>query len=338
MTSPSHGGLVPATAGERQGGPVTNLASEPRGCQRTRWIAGLGLTLCLVGEFAFAESTPEGTIVGGVRATKACITEEVRITGFAVAREQSGASLPLSGYRITDILVGEGDKVKAEQELLRAVRDDSADSSSGSASSKPSGPASVSLRAPMGGTITQINIRIGSISGAQPTTSGAAPPSPQIMIEGDSGADLIVDVPSLYASRIRKGGIARVIADGGIEVTGTVGIPVSEIDARTQLGRARLSIDPAAALRAGQFASAIIETAYDCGVTVPRSAVSYQNGAATVQVLNGSAVETRSVRTGLSDATRIQIRDGISEGQPIVANAGMALRPGDRVTPLIKER
>jgi hypothetical protein len=158
------------------------------------------------------------------------------------------------------------------------------------------------------------------------------------MIEGDSGTDLIVDVPSLYASRIRKGGIARVIGHDGIEFAGTVRLPVSEIDSRTQLGRARLSIDPAAALRAGQFASATIETAYECGVTVPRSAVTYQNGAATVQVLNGSAVETRGVRTGLADATRIQIREGISEGQPIVASTGMALRPGDRVTPLIKER
>ncbi|MFD0937616.1 efflux RND transporter periplasmic adaptor subunit, partial [Methylobacterium trifolii] len=103
----------------------------------------------------------------------------------------------------------------------------------------------------------------------------------------------------------------------------------------TQLGRARLTIEPPTALRPGQFASAVIETARDCGLSVPRSAVTYQNGLPTVQVLNGTKVETRSIRTGLSDETTVQVREGLAEDEPVVANAGTALRAGDRVTPVI---
>lgn len=114
-------------------------------------------------------------------------------------------------------------------------------------------------------------------------------------------------------------------------------VPVSEVDPLTQLGRARLAIDPSSALRPGQFASATIETARDCGLSVPRSAVSYQNGVPTVQVLNGGSVETRSVRTGLFDENTIQIREGLSEGEPVVANAGTSLRSGDRVSPVISD-
>ena len=153
----------------------------------------------------------------------------------------------------------------------------------------------------------------------------------------DAGIDLLVDVPSPYAAKIRAGLAARIASDGNDAIKGTVRVPVSEVDPATQLGRARLSIEPASALRPGQFASATVETARDCGLSVPRSAVSYRNGAPTVQVLNGGAVETRSVRTGLFDGNTIQIREGLSEGEPVVANAGAVLGNGDRVTPVMQD-
>ncbi len=283
---------------------------------------------------ARAESTLEGTTVLGVRAGSACLKEEIRITGFAMPREEGGASVPLDGYRITDILVGEGDPVTVGQELIRAARlgDDPG------AALAPR-PTTYQLRAPIAGKITRINARVGMTTGmpAAPAAPGM-PPEPQVRIMADTGIDLLVDVPSLYATKLRAGLVARVLADGRDEIKGTVRVPVSEVDPATQLGRARLSIDPPSGLRPGQFASAVLETARDCGLTVPRSAVSYENGSATVQVLKGNAIETRSVRTGLFDESTIQIRDGLTDGEPVVANAGTALRPGDRVTPVISDR
>lgn len=305
---------------------------------RPRWLAGAGLAALLLAGPAQAQSTPEGTKVLGVRAGNACLKEQVRITGFALAREESGASIPFDGYRVTEILVAEGDVVTAGQEILRAVRQPEA----GPPGQRPQTPETFALRAPIAGRVTRINLRLGQVTGAGPGLGApAAPapppgqPDPQVRIVADSGTELLVDVPSPYAAKIRAGTAARIVSDDGAEIRGSVRLPVSEVDPRTQLGRARLSLDPPFALRPGQFASAVLETARDCGVAVPRAAVSYQNGVPTVQVLNGTKVETRSVRTGLSDESNVQIREGLAEGEPVVANAGTALRAGDRVTPVI---
>lgn len=313
-----------------------------RGRFRAAFAAAALVPLLIPGP-ALAESTPEGTTVLSVRAGATCLKEQLRITGFAIAREESGASVPFDGYRIGEILVAEGETVTAGQELLRATRlgDDAIPANP--AAPRPTGPAAFSLRAPIAGKVTRINARVGMITGAAPALAASPltpgqPPEPQVRITADAGSDLLVDVPSPYATKLRSGLTARVTADGGDEIRGRVRVPVSEVDPGTQLGRARLSIDPPSALRPGQFASAVIETARDCGLSVPRSAVSYQNGTPTVQVLNGGAVETRSVRTGLFDDTSIQIREGLSEGEPVVANAGAALRQGDRVTPVIQDR
>ena len=297
----------------------------------------LGLLVVLPGLTSFgvspalAESTPEGTTVIGIRAGQACLKEQIRITGFALAREESGASLAVDGYRISQILVAEGDKVTSGQELLRASTL-SGDETGGAAQGRP---ASISARAPIAGTVTRVNARLGMATSATMPAGPGGMPEPQVRIAADSGIDLLVDVPSLYATKIRTGLVARVIRGDGTEAKGVVRMPVSEVDPATQLGRARLSIEPASALRAGQFASAVIETARDCGLSVPRSAVVFQNGITSVQILNGTKVERRRVRTGLSDENTIQIREGLVEGELVVVDAGTALRPGDRVTPVL---
>jgi HlyD family secretion protein len=293
--------------------------------------------LCLTAAPASAESTAQGTTVICIQAAMACIREEVRITGFAVAREQAGASLPAQGYRVTEVLVTEGERVTRDQEMLRAVRDEAADTpGAAQPASKATVPSSMSLRAPISGTVTRISARVGSFSGA-PTTAGAVQQDPQLFIEGDAGVELIADVPSLFAAQIRKSAKVLVSGNDGIEIRGIVRMPVSDVDPATQLGRARIAIEPVAALRPGQFASAVIETASECGITVPRSAIYYQNGVAMLQVVNNGAIEPRSVRTGLSNITRIGIREGLSEGQAVVANADTALRSGDRVKPVMLE-
>lgn len=298
----------------------------------------LALASALCAGAAAAQSTPEGTRVLGVRAGPACLTEEVRVTGFALAREESGATIPFDGYRVTEILVAEGDAVTAGQEILRAVRQ--AADQPGAARLQT--PETFALRAPIAGRIARLDARVGMVTGAPAGMPGApAPPpaqpglpDPMVRIVADAGTDLLVDVPSPYAAKIRAGTGARIQSEGG-EARGSVRVPVAEVDPRTQLGRARLTVEPADALRPGQFASAVIETARDCGVSVPRAAVTYRDGEPTVQVLNGSRVETRSIRTGLSDENTVQVREGLADDEPVVANAGTALRAGDRVTPVI---
>lgn len=313
------------------------MHAYPTPARRLRHGLALVLTLC-AGPVA-AESTPEGTRVLGVRAGSACLTEQVRVTGFALAREESGASVPFDGYRVTDILVGEGDAVTAGQELLRAVRQESG----APGAPRPQTPDTYAVRAPIAGRVTRLNARVGMVTGAPSTMPGMAPPQPaqpgmpdpMVRIAGDAGTDLLVDVPSPYAAKIRAGTQARIQADEGADVRGSVRVAVAEVDPRTQLGRARITVEPAGALRPGQFASAVIETARDCALSVPRAAVTYRDGVPTVQVLNGTRVETRSIRTGLSNESTVQVREGLTDDEPVIASAGQALRTGDRVTPVI---
>lgn len=302
------------------------------------------LALC-VATGARAGGGQERIAVAGLRAKEACVKEDVRITGFAAAREQAGATLSAPGYRVTEVLVAEGDKVAANQEMLRAVREGAPDAAPAGAKGAAPSAGGTSLRAPIAGVVVKVNARVGDITGA-PSAGPAglaamaaqgAQPDPQFLISAGTSVDLVVDIPSLYAAQIRKGAVARIVSDEGVEARGVVQAPASEVDPASQLGRGRLSIEPASALRAGQFASAIIETARDCGVTVPLSAISYRNGEPTVQILSEASVETRSVRTGLSDGVKIRVREGLSEADVVAIHAGTALRPGDKVTPIIKE-
>jgi hypothetical protein len=332
-------------AGERRGG-------------RARIGRALAALATLGAAGVAAAAPPAGKSVGQVtvatvRAKEACVKTDVRVTGFAIAREETGASLP-PGYRVTEILVGEGDRVTAGQELARAVREDAGEAAAtappraagarGGAAAAPSAAgATTALRAPIAGMIVRVTLRVGDVSGAPPAAAATAmaaqgaPPDPPIVISAGSNVDLVVDVPSLYVGQIRKNAVAKVVSDENVEAKGVVQSPASEVDPATQLGRARLSIEPASAIRPGQFASAVIETARDCGVVIPVSAVSYRLGEATVQRVDGSAVELRAVRPGLSDGVKIRIRDGLSVGDEIVAHTGAALRSGDHINAVLIE-
>jgi HlyD family secretion protein len=53
-----------------------------------------------------------------------------------------------------------------------------------------------------------------------------------------------------------------------------------------------------------------------------------------VQVIKRDRVETRRVEVGLMSGGQIEIRDGLSEGDDVVARAGALLREGDSVRPV----
>jgi hypothetical protein len=57
-----------------------------------------------------------------------------------------------------------------------------------------------------------------------------------------------------------------------------------------------------------------------------------------VQVIRNGVVETRRIRTGLRSDTDIEIRDGVTEGDVLVASAGTSLHDGDAVKPVYLKR
>jgi hypothetical protein len=153
-------------------------------------------------------------------------------------------------------------------------------------------------------------------------TRAQGEPLMRLVVDGEIEA--IVEVPSLYATRIRSGAQARVLVENSLDLTGSIRVPAAEVDPATQFGRARVSVTPNAALRSGMFVRVLVDTGRSCGVAVPRSAVMRQNDVTSVQVLKDGKTELRRVVVGLSSDDKIEIRQGLTEGESVVANASFA--------------
>jgi len=111
-----------------------------------------------------------------------------------------------------------------------------------------------------------------------------------------------------------------------------------EVDKSTRLGRVRIFLGDNPGLRVGSFARGIIATSNGNGLAVPASAVLYGPDGPTVQVVRANRVETRRIKTGLASGAMVEIREGLEDGDLVVARSGTFLRDGDAVRPVITER
>ena len=261
--------------------------------------------------------------VAAVRATSACFSASIRVTGFLVAREEAVVTLDAPGTTVVEVLAKEGDRVTAGQALARVNRPAPPGPGGGSATS-------ATLRAPAAGVITASTAAVGA-------TSSPMSPEPLFRIAVDNTIELEADVPSIHVPALAAGQSARAEIAPGRELSGQVRLVPAAIDQRTQLGRARISLERDPQLRSGMFARATIDARRSCGVSVPSSAVRYRTQGTSVQVIRDDIIETRMVQVGLQSDTHTEIVSGLKEGEVIVANAGTSLRDGDRVTPIVAE-
>jgi multidrug efflux pump subunit AcrA (membrane-fusion protein) len=250
------------------------------------------------------------------RATNACFSDMVRGTGFFVPRREALVIVDTEGSRVLDLLVHEGDLVTENQELARLTPP----SAPGAAK-----PAPVSLRAPAAGMVTQVNTIVGAPASPQ------AGPIFRISIHNE--IELDAEIPAIDVLKLNPGATARISRDDEPDLVGRVRLVAPEIDRRTQLGHVRLSLTNNPSLKVGMFARANIDAKRSCGVAVPRSAIDHL----TVQVVKGNTVETRRVRVGLLSDTSIEILEGVSEGEIVVADAGTSLHDGDHIKTMFAE-
>jgi len=132
--------------------------------------------------------------------------------------------------------------------------------------------------------------------------------------------------------------MARVEVAGLGTIAGKVRLVSPEVDKSTRLGRVRIFLGDNPGLRVGSFARGIIATSSGNGLAVPASAVLYGPDGPTVQVVRANRVETRRIKTGLASGAMVEIREGLEDGDLVVARSGTFLRDGDAVRPVITER
>src|SRR6476661_3745255 len=221
--------------------------------------------------FAADTGSPSTVQVSVIRATKACFSSTIRVTGFLVARDEAIVTLDAPGLRVTEVLVGEGDRVTSGQTLVRMVRQ-AGEGQDAAAAARTS----MILKAPAAGVVTRSTAVVGA-------TASPMQNEPLFRIAVDNEIELEAEVPSIHAGAISPGQTARVQIEDSRELSGRVRQAPAAVDQRTQLGRARLSLERDPWLRLGMFARATIDADRSCGISVPRSAVHYRTEGPRVQ-------------------------------------------------------
>jgi HlyD family secretion protein len=259
-------------------------------------------------------AVPGGAPVTVSKATKACFTDTLAMTGVLQPRSLVQVRPEQEGLQIAQVKVEPGDSVTAGQALAQLARPEG----------QPAATATVT--APVAGTILHRSAIIGT------TASARAQPLFEIIPKGE--LEVSAEVSAGDLARVAPGQKAKVKVIGAGEYPGSVRLVSPAVDPATQQGEVRVFVGADPALRTGAFARAIVTLGENCAVAIPLSAILYGDEGAVVQVVREDHVETRTVETGLGSDGQVQIGKGLAEGDLVVLRAGAFLRDGDPVRPI----
>jgi HlyD family secretion protein len=257
------------------------------------------------------DTAPKGSAVTVLKASKTCFPAIVEVSGIVRAREETAVRPERLGLKVIDILADAGDTVTAGQTLARL--------------SLPEG-GTVQVQAPVAGLIASSSAVIGAIASSR----GEA----LFTIIARSEFDLIGVVPTRDLGKLKVNQPARIKVVGAPELDGKVTRVAPTVQPDSQLGQVTLAVTSSQRLLVNSSGRALIKTSQSCGVAVPLTAVLYGSAGTVVQVVRRARVETRRVEVGLMSGGQIEIRDGLQEGDMVVARAGAILREGDPVRPV----
>jgi multidrug efflux pump subunit AcrA (membrane-fusion protein) len=228
-----------------------------------------------------------------------------------MARDETQVRPERQGAKVSEIMADAGDVVTAGQILARLT---------------PPEGGSITVQAPVAGLISTSSAQIGAIAGGK----GDA----LFTIIARSEYDLIGMVPVKDIARLQVGQPARIKIIGAGDVDGRVRRIAPTIEPNSQLGQVFIAITPARRFLVNASGRALIKTGQSCGIAVPLTSILYGSAGTVVQVVRRARIETRRVETGLMAAGQVEIKDGLVEGDIVVARAGALLREGDPVRPL----
>src|SRR5260221_835822 len=97
------------------------------------------------------KDTPSNALVIVAKATNACFSDLVRVTGFIVPRREAVVGVDQEGSKVTELFVREGDMVTDNQELAQLTPPPQQPGAQGGQGGGAGRPAPTSLRAPAPG-------------------------------------------------------------------------------------------------------------------------------------------------------------------------------------------
>jgi HlyD family secretion protein len=254
---------------------------------------------------------PKGAAVTVLKAAKSCFSDIVEVSGIVIARDETSVRPERMGLKVTEVLADAGDTVTAGQTLARL--------------SLPEGGVAM-VQAPVAGLVSASTAVIGAMASGK----GEA----LFSIIARSEFDLVGMVPTQVLSKLQAGQQAHIKMVGTSDVEGRVRRVAPTIEPNSQLGQVFIGVTGTKRLLLNSSGRAMITTGKSCNVAVPLTAVLYGTAGTVVQVIRRSRVETRRVEVGLMSSGQVEIRDGLQEGDIVVARAGALLREGDPVRPV----
>jgi multidrug efflux pump subunit AcrA (membrane-fusion protein) len=258
-----------------------------------------------------AELPPKGAAVTVLKAAKSCFSALVEVSGIIIPREETSVRPERPGLKVVEVLADAGDTVTAGQSLARL--------------SLPEGGV-VLVQAPVAGTISATTAALGAVASGK----GEA----LFTIIARNEFDLVGLVPVRDIAKLQVNQTARIKIIGAGEVDGRVRRVATTVEPNSQLGQVIIGVTVNRRLLVNSSGRALIKTGQSCGVSVPLTAILYGSAGTVVQVVRRARVETRRVEVGLMSAGQVEIREGLQEGDIVVARAGALLREGDPVRPV----
>jgi HlyD family secretion protein len=297
----------------KQGPPMPHLAPPhlPRKLLAPA-LAGL-LTLASLPALAAEEpDAPKGAAVTVFTAAKSCFNAIVEASGILIPREETAVRPERMGLKVAEVLADAGDTVTQGQTLARLTL--------------PEGGMTL-IQAPVAGLISTSSAVVGA------TASGKG--EALFSIIARSEFDMVGLVPTRDLGKLAVNQTAKIKVIGIVgELDGKVRRIATTVQPDSQLGQVFIGITTNRKLLVNSSGRAMIKTGQSCGISVPLTAILYGTAGTVVQVIRRDRVETKRVEIGLMSAGQVEVRDGLVEGDIVVARAGALLREGDPVRPV----
>jgi multidrug efflux pump subunit AcrA (membrane-fusion protein) len=274
-------------------------------------LAGLAL-LAAQPVRAADDDAPKGPAVTVLKAAKSCFSDIVEATGTIIAREETSVRPERPGLKVTEVLAEAGETTTAGQVMARLAL--------------PEG-GTLQVTAPVAGVIATSTAQIGNLASAK----GEA----LFTIVARSEYDLVALVATNDIRKLAINQPVTVRIAGAGDIDGKVRRIGPTVEPNIQQGMVYIGISSQKRLLLNASGRALIKTGQSCNVAVPLTAVQYSSAGTVVQVIRRNRVETKRVETGLMSGGNIEVRDGLNEGDIVVARAGALLREGDPVRPVM---
>lgn len=183
------------------------------------------------------------------------------------------------------------------------------------------------VMSPVDGFVSRRNLDPGAFAGANTVI---------LAVVDISTVRLVANIVERDFKRVRRGIPARVEVDAfpGEQFTGQVSRVAPVFDPATRTASIEIEVpNPGYRLKPGMYARVRLTVEERANaLTVPRNAVVDVDGKRGVFLIEEQIARFHPVTTGLQDGERVEVVDGLAEGERVVTTGAVALRDGDRVT------